>query len=63
VGKWAASNPLDALTDRFHIAMGSIKAGNKSIKLKQEVSKTIQLLHKQGVLKKEEKQKIFTTVI
>jgi len=51
------------LIDRLHIAMGSIKAGNSSIKLKQEVSKIIQLLHKQGILKKEEKRKIFKTII
>ena len=51
------------LIDQLHLRLGSIKAGNSSIKLKDEVLDLLDLLVKLGTINKKEKKKIISDYI
>ena len=51
------------LIDQLHLSLGSIKAGNSSIKLKDQVLFLLDSLVKLGTINKKEKKKIISNYI
>jgi len=51
------------LIDQLHLSLGSIKAGNSSIKLKNQVSYLLDSLVELGTINKKEKKKIISDYI
>ena len=51
---------IDPLINRLSLGISSIFAGNTSVKLREEIRSLAQLLHKQGVITKEQKNKVLS---
>ena len=56
-------NEAEKLIDQLHLRLGSIKAGNSSIKLKNQVSYLLDSLVELGTIGKKEKKKIISNYI
>ena len=52
--------PINTLINRLSLGISSIFAGNTSVKLREEIRSITQLLHKQGVITKEQKNKVLS---
>ena len=57
------ADEAEKLIDQLHLSLGSIKAGNSSIKLKNQVLYLLDLLVELGTIGKKEKKKIFSDYI
>ena len=53
----------EKLINQLHVSLGSIKAGNSSIKLKNQVLYLLDSLVELGTINKKEKKKIFSNYI
>ena len=50
--------PINTLINRLSLGISSIFAGNTSVKLREEIRSIAKLLHKMGVISKEQKNKV-----
>ena len=57
------TDEAEELIDQLHLSLGSIKAGNSSIKLKNQVIYLLNSLVELGTIDKKEKKKIITNYI
>ena len=57
------TDEAEKLIDQLHLSLGSIKAGNSSIKLKNQVSYMLDSLVELGTIDKKQKKKIITNYI
>ena len=57
------TNEAEKLIDQLHLSLGSIKAGNSSIKLKKQVLSLLDSLVELGTIDKKQKKKIITNYI
>ena len=57
------TDEAEKLFNRLHLSLGSIKAGNSSIKLKKQVFSLIDSLVELGIIDKKQKKKIITNYI
>ena len=56
------SDEAEKLIDQLHLSLGSIKAGNSSIKLKNQVLSLLDSLVDLGAINKKEKKKIISYI-
>ena len=56
------ADEAEKLIDQLHLSLGSIKAGNSSIKLKNQVLYLLDSLVELGTIKKKEKKKLFLII-
>ena len=52
--------PINTLINRLSLGISSIFAGNTSVKLREEIRSIAKLLHKMGVISKEQKNKVLS---
>ena len=57
------SNETEKLIDQLHLSLGSIKAGNNSIKLKKQVFYPLDSLVEHGTINEKQRTKIITNYI
>ena len=57
------ADEAEKLIDQLHLSLGSIKAGNNSIKLKNQVLYLLDSLVELGIIDKKQKKKIITNYI
>ena len=57
------TDEAEKLINQLHLSLGSIKAGNNSIKLKKQVFSLLDLLVELGTIDKKQKKKIITNYI
>ena len=57
------SDDAEKIIDQLHLSLGSIKAGNNSIKLKKQVFYLLDSLVELGIINEKEKKKIITNYI
>jgi len=57
------ADEAEKLINQLHLSLGSIKAGNSSIKLKKQVFSLLDSLVELGTIDKKEKKKIITNYI
>ena len=57
------SNETEKLIDQLHLSLGSMKAGNNSIKLKKQVLYLLDSLVELGTIEKKQKKKIIANYI
>ena len=57
------TNEAEKLIDQLHLSLGSMKAGNSSIKLKKQVLSLLDSLVELGTIDKKKKEKIITNYI
>ena len=57
------ADEAEELINQLNLSLGSIKAGNSSIKLKNQVSYLLDSLVELGTIKKKEKKKIISNYI
>ena len=57
------TDEAEKLIDQLHLSLGSIKAGNNSIKLKKQVFYLLDSLVKLGIINEKENKKIITNYI
>ena len=50
---------IDSLINRLEIGLGSIKAGNSSLKLRKEIETILNLLHANKIISSEQRKKLF----
>ena len=53
---------VEKLTDQLYLSIGSIKAGNSSIKLKNKVLSLLDSLVELGAIDKKQKKKLFVII-
>ena len=57
------SDEAEKIINQLHLSLGSIKAGNNSIKLKKQVFYLLDSLVELGIINEKEKEKIITNYI
>ena len=57
------ADEAEKLIDQLHLSLGSIKAGNSSIKLKKQVLYLLDSLVELGIVNKKEKKKLIANYI
>ena len=57
------TDEAEKIIDQLHLSLGSIKAGNNSIKLKKQVFYLLDSLVELGIINEKEKKKIITNYI
>ena len=57
------TDETEKLIDQLHLSLGSIKAGNSSIKLKKQVFSLLYSLVELGIINEKQKKKIITDYI
>jgi len=57
------SDEAEKIIDQLHLSLGSIKAGNSSIKLKKQVFSLLDSLFELGIIDEKQKKKIITNYI